>query len=103
MGCRVAIGGQAFDGDHFSAVRLDGEHGAALDDFAVERDGACAADGRLAADVGAGEAGDLAEVMDEEHAGLDFIGKGFSVDLQGDFSFHFYPAFGVWPAVYDGD
>jgi hypothetical protein len=41
--------------------------------------------------------------MDEEHAGLDFIGKGFSVDVQSDFSFHFYPAFGEWPAVYDGD
>jgi hypothetical protein len=33
--------------------------------------------------------------MDEEHAGLDFIGKRFSVDLKSDFSFHLYPAFGM--------
>jgi hypothetical protein len=66
----------------------------ALDDFSVERDGACAADGRFAADVRAGEPGDFAQVMDEEHAGLDFIGKRFSVDLQSNSSFHFNPAFG---------
>jgi len=87
-GVEVAIGGEAFDGDDVAAVGLDREHGAAFDDFAVKGDGACAADGRLAADVGAGEAGDFAKVVDEEHARFDFIGVRFAVDGQGDFSFH---------------
>ena len=57
------------------AVRLDREHGARLHGFAVERHGACAADGCFAADVGPSEAGHFAQVMDEEHARLHFIGK----------------------------
>src|ERR1017187_3499704 len=59
-GVQIAIGGQAFDGDDFAAVGLDGEHGTTFDDFAVERDGAFAADGRFAADVRAGETGAFA-------------------------------------------
>src|SRR5438477_392767 len=53
---QIAVGGQAFDGEDIAAVGLDGEHRARLHRLAVEGDGACAADGSLAADVGAGEA-----------------------------------------------
>ena len=73
IGMQLAVGGQAFDGEDFAAVGLDGEHGAALDGLAVERHGASAADGRLAADVRTGEAGHFAQVMDEEQARLDFM------------------------------
>ena len=58
-GMQIAIEGQAFDGNDLGAVGLHGEHAPAFDDSAVERDGACAADGSLAADVRAGESGDF--------------------------------------------
>ena len=60
-GVELAVGGEAFDGHHLAAIRLDGEHGAGLYGLAVERHGAGAADGGFAADVAAGESDDFAQ------------------------------------------
>ena len=56
------------------AIRLDGEHGAALDGLAVDFDGAGAAEGGFAADVGTGEPDDFAQVVDQQQARLDVVG-----------------------------
>ena len=87
-GVEIAVGGEAFDGDQFAAVGLHGEHGAGFDGLAVDGDGAGAADGGFAADVGSGEAGDLAEVMDEKQARFDFVGIRLAVNFERNFSFH---------------
>ncbi len=87
-GVELAVGGEAFDGGDAAAIGLDREQGAGFDGAAFEHDGAGAADGSFAADVGAGEAGDVAEVMDEEQARLDFIFARAAVDGEGDFFGH---------------
>jgi hypothetical protein len=56
--------GDPFDGGDGGAIGLNGEQSARLDGFAIDEDGAGAAKAGLAADMGAGEAEDLAEVMD---------------------------------------
>ena len=71
-----------------AAVGLHGEHGAGFHGLAVERHGAGAADGGLAADVRAGEPGYFAQVMDEQQARLDFVWYALSVDGECDLSFH---------------
>ena len=53
------------------AVRLDGEHRAALHGPPIDVDGARAALAGVAADVGAGQAQVLAEDLDQESSGLD--------------------------------
>ena len=70
----LAVGGHALDGGDGAAVGLDREHRAGLHGQAVEQDGAHAAAGRVAAHVGATEAEDLPDVVDEQHAGLDLGG-----------------------------
>ena len=76
-GVQIAVGGEAFDGDEFAAIGLDGEHGAGFDGLAVERDGAGAADGGFAADMRSGESGHFAQVMDEQESRLDFVANRF--------------------------
>ena len=51
IGIELATGGQSFDGENVAAVGLHGEHGAALDRFAIDVHGASAAQRCLAADV----------------------------------------------------
>ena len=53
------------------AVGLGGEHRARLHRLAVEQHGARAARRGVAADVGAGEAEHVAQVLHEQRAGLD--------------------------------
>jgi len=84
----MAVGGQAFDGGDLAAVGLDGEHGAGFHGLAVERHSARAADGGLAADMRPGVPGYFAQIMNEQHARLDFVGMRLSVDPKCDLSFH---------------
>ena len=59
---------EALDGGHGRAVRLDGEHRAALHEHAVEQDAAGAAAPRVAADVRARQVEIVAQEVDEEPA-----------------------------------
>ena len=70
-GWSVVAVGEALDGRDVGAVRLDGEHRAALDGLAVDVDGARAALAGVAADVRAGQVEVLAEGLDEQSSGLD--------------------------------
>ena len=63
-----------------AAVGLDGEHRAGLHRLAVEQDGAGAAVGGVAADVGAGQAQVLAQEVDQQQARLDLGLRGGAVD-----------------------
>ena len=63
-----------------AAVGLRREHGARLHRLAVEQHGARAARRGIAADVGAGEADDLAQVLHEQRTGLDLVLGGCAVD-----------------------
>ena len=56
-----------------------------FDRLAVEVDRAGAARRRVAADVGAGQAGLLTDVVDEQRARLDVVCVRRSVDADGDF------------------
>ena len=73
---------EAFHGDDFALVGLHGEHGARLDRCPVEEDGARAAVGRVATDVGAGLAAVLAQRVDERASRLDANAVQLSVDVQ---------------------
>src|SRR5258708_5536912 len=83
-----SVGPQAFDSQNVAPVRLHGEHGAALDSFAVKMHGACAAQGRLASDVGTGHAGRFPKVVNEKHARFDGVAPLLSVNGEGDVSSH---------------
>src|SRR3954468_17233654 len=50
-GIELVAFGDAFDGRELLAIGLDGQDGAGLDGFAIERDGAGAALGGVAADM----------------------------------------------------
>jgi hypothetical protein len=66
-----AVFGEAFNGGDLRAVRLGREDIAGFDCAAVEVDGACAALGRIAADVRAGEPELIAKELHKQGAGLD--------------------------------
>src|SRR4030095_2421465 len=70
-GVEVPIPGQALDGGDLGPVGLDGQHRAGLDRLAVHHDRAGATRGRVAADIGPGEAQVLPEEVDEQQARLD--------------------------------
>ena len=70
---------QAFDGLDDGAVALHGEGQTAADDFAIEQDGAGAADAVLAADMGAGERQIVAQKIDQRLARLDAGGHRLAV------------------------
>src|SRR5229473_521179 len=69
----LAVLGHALDRGDVSTLGLDGEHRAALDRLAVDQDRAGAALTGVAADVGAGEAGFVADVMHEQEPRLDLV------------------------------
>src|SRR5262249_52941936 len=85
---QISAGCEALDGEDVAAVGLHGEHGAGLHSLAVHRDGTGAANGGLAADVGAGQAHDFAEVMDEEQAWLNLVLVSLPVDSDTDLLLH---------------
>src|SRR5258707_375329 len=78
----LAVLSQPFDGEDLAPFRLDGEHGTTFHSHTVEHDGAGSTDGGLAADVGAGKSGDLAEEVDQQEARFYLTGIGFPVDLE---------------------
>src|SRR5690348_5076403 len=82
---RLRASGKAFDGGDVRAVGLDGEHGAGLHSFAVEENGARTADAGFAADMRAGEAQRVAEIMNKEEAGLDGAFVVLSVHAKANF------------------
>src|SRR6267143_869662 len=84
----LAVLRQPLDRHDVGAVRLDGEEGAGLDGLAVHDDRAGAALARVTADVRPGEADGLADVVDQEQAGLDFMAVALAVDRHLDWQFH---------------
>src|SRR5579885_2690404 len=69
----AAVSGKAFDGHDFAAVRLNGEHGAALDRLAVDLDRARAANRGLAPDMRTREADHLTQVMNQQQSWFDLV------------------------------
>ena len=66
----VALG-ETFDRDDVGALERDGERRAGLDRLAIDMDDAGAALAGVAADMGAGEAQVLAQILDEQRTRLD--------------------------------
>src|SRR5688500_2506841 len=83
-GVQLARPAQAFDGGELMPVGLDTEEGARLHGQAVEQHGAGAATGRVAAEVGPGQAEHLPEHVHAQQAGLDLDDPGFPVDRDLD-------------------
>jgi hypothetical protein len=77
-------GGQPLDGGDRSPVGLHGEHQTGPDRLAVERDRTRSAHAVLAADVGAGEPGVMADEVREQRARLDQAVDGGPVEADGD-------------------
>src|SRR5215467_11060577 len=91
-GVQLAIFGHAFDGREVPAVRLDGEHRAALHRFAVDVDRAGAALARVAADVRACETDDVSQVVHEQKPGFDLVLVPAAIDGDGDLVLHRAPS-----------
>ena len=84
-GAELAVGfGHALDGENVCARGLDREHGAGFDRPAVDIDRAGAAMGGVAADMRAGEAEVLAQVVDEQRPRLDGGRHRLAVDRHAD-------------------
>src|SRR4029077_4693813 len=83
--------GHALDRGEVPALGLDGEHGAALDGLAVDEDGAGATLAGVAADMGAGGARFVADVMHEQEPRLDLVLMPAAVDRRGDLMLHLRP------------
>ena len=81
---RAAGRRHAFDGKDVGAGRLDREHSAGFDGFAVEIDRTGAAMAGVAADVRPREIQLLAQEMDEQGARLDQCLDGLAVDRERD-------------------
>src|SRR5579862_604466 len=79
----IAVG-EALDGGDFALMRLEGQNRAGLDAFAVQQDGASAAEGCVAANVGAGEVQSFADKFNEHESRLDGALVESAVYLDGD-------------------
>src|SRR5216684_3865646 len=79
---------QPLDREHLATIGLHSQNRARLHRLTVENDRARAAQAGLAADVGTGEAQDIAQVMDEKQAWLDFIRVLFTVHCKVNRFFH---------------
>ena len=80
-------GGQALDGGDFTAIGLGSQHIAGLDRLPVFEDGAGAALGGVAADVGAGQVQMLTQYLHEEGMGGDVYGERALIYLQMNLHF----------------
>src|ERR1700682_5131565 len=76
---KLAVFGETLDRCDLGAIGLNCENRGCLHGLTIEMDGACAAHRGLASDVGASELRDLAQIMDQQHARLDFILEVLSV------------------------
>ncbi len=81
---RAVRGGQALDGGDRAALRLHGQHGAALHAVAVDMDDARAALAGVAADMGAGQAQLLAQQLHQQRAAFDLDRVWRAVHRQAD-------------------
>ena len=79
---------QPLDRRDRAAVDLNGEAGARSDGDAVEQHGARAALARVAADLGAGDAAEVANEMDEELPRFHIALVSTAVDGDADGNFH---------------
>src|SRR5579862_1286052 len=79
----IAVG-EALDGGDFALMRLAGENRAGLDAFAVQQDGASAAEGCVAANVRSGEVKSFADKFHEHESRFDGALVKSPVDLDGD-------------------
>ncbi len=83
-GVQLALVGHPLDRGDRRAVRLHGEHRAGLDRLPVDEHCARAARRRVAADVGAGEADHLAQIVHEQQARLHLVLVARAVDRNRD-------------------
>ena len=83
-----AVAAQPFDGRNRAAVGLDGETGARPDGDSVEEDRARAALARVAADLRAGDASQIADEVHQQQAGFYVALISTAVDRQADRDFH---------------
>src|SRR2546426_7522523 len=81
---QLAVLRQTLDGHDIRAVHLDREEVAGFHRLAVHEDRARAALARVTADVRSGEAHGLANVVDQEQAGLDFMAVALTLDRHLD-------------------
>ena len=87
-GVQLPVAGQTLDGGNFTEVSLDGEDGTGFHGETIQQYRASPADAGFAADVRAGQTAHVAQKMDKEQAGFDFVLVGGAVDTDGDESFH---------------
>src|SRR5438128_617547 len=87
----ASVRGEALDGRDLASVGLDGKEPAGLHRHAVQEDGAGTAGRRVATDLGAGEAQDVAQVVDEEQARLNVGFDRLAVDPQRDVHGPWFP------------
>jgi hypothetical protein len=88
---RAAASRQTFDRRDRAAVGLHGQAGARSHGDAVEQDGAGAALARIAADLGAGDAPEVANEMHQKLPRLDVALKPAAVNSNADGDFHVAP------------
>jgi hypothetical protein len=81
---RRAVRREALDREDRPAVCLDGEHEARARGLTVDLHGARAADAVLAADVRAGEPGDVADEVRQQGPRLDVARIRLAVDVDRD-------------------
>jgi hypothetical protein len=82
---KIALLCQAFNGRYASAVSLRGQNRAGLHGLSIEHDGACAAERGLATDVSSRKAEHIAQVVDQQHARLNFALVRGSIHSEVDF------------------
>ena len=84
QGVKIAIGGKAFNGRDFTAIRLNREQGTTLDRLSIEVNGACAAPAGIATYVCACETQRVSQIMNEQRPGFNIVTVSSPVDLHID-------------------
>ena len=85
-GVQFAVLSQPLNGGDFSTVGLHCQNRTRFDGLAIEHHAARATQAGFAAYMGAGQADDFAQEVDEQHPGFDVVALTLSVDC--DFNFH---------------
>jgi hypothetical protein len=86
-GVRAGALSDSFDGLDILTLRVDGEHGATVDDFTVHDDGAGAASAAIADALGAGEIEAIAQRVAKRDTRLDGEALILTVDFECDGNF----------------
>jgi hypothetical protein len=73
QGMKVTIHGKAFNGGYLTAIGLHGEYGATFGGFAIKMNGAGAAAACVAANMGAGKAQHIAQVLHQQQPGFYLV------------------------------